>query len=203
MYKVKIRQEKTSRILLSSQRDKLSRGLDADRGIGNIVHRYLASQRRMVFLLTTERVFQGCSGLFLNGSLPRHARCATLGIYNKRAFMCRAMIPAGYLLFCSLRFRASGGQVEIAVGGWSNADVIASNNFLHRLEVKEWRLDEALNPAFAHAWRTGHDQEPLAGTWCLCAHRGRQEDYGSHLHEPRAPNVSADCSPGQSAGERQ
>jgi hypothetical protein len=92
------------------------RGLDADRGIGDIVHRYLASRRRMVFLLTTESVFQGCSGLFLNGSLPRHARCATRGIYNKRAFMCRAMIPAGYLLFCSLRFRASGGQVEMAVG---------------------------------------------------------------------------------------
>jgi hypothetical protein len=55
------------------------RGLDADRGIGDIVHRYLASRRRMVFLLTTESVFQGCSGLFLNGSLPRHARCATHG----------------------------------------------------------------------------------------------------------------------------
>jgi hypothetical protein len=55
------------------------RGLDADRGIGDIVHRYLASRRRMVFLLTTESVFQGCSGLFLHGSLPRHARCATRG----------------------------------------------------------------------------------------------------------------------------
>jgi hypothetical protein len=53
------------------------RGLDADRGIGDIVHRYLASRRGMVFLLTTESVFQGCCGLFLNGSLPRHARCAT------------------------------------------------------------------------------------------------------------------------------
>ena len=93
------------------------RGLDADRGIGDIVQRYLASRRRMVFLLTTESVFQGWSGLFLNGSLPRHARYAPRGIYNKRAFMCRAMIPAGYLLFCSLRFRASGGQVEMAVGG--------------------------------------------------------------------------------------
>jgi hypothetical protein len=129
------------------------RGLDADRGSGDIVQRCLASRRRMGFLLTTESVFQGLRGLFLNGSLPRHARCATRGIYNKRAFICRAMIPAGYLLFCSLRFRASGGQVEMAVGGWSNADVIASNNFLHRLEVKEWRLDEARGSAFAHAWR--------------------------------------------------
>src|SRR5260370_42649248 len=67
--------------------------------------------------------------------------------------MWRAMLPAGYLIFCSLRFRASGGQVEMAVGGWSNADVIASNNFLHRLEVKEWRLDEALNPAVSQAGR--------------------------------------------------
>lgn len=43
------------------------RGLDADRGIGDIVHRYLASRRRVVYLLITESVFQGWSALFLKG----------------------------------------------------------------------------------------------------------------------------------------
>jgi hypothetical protein len=103
--------------------------------------------------------------------------------------MCQAMIPAGYLLFCSLRFRASGGQVEMAVGGWSNADVIASNNFLHRLEVKEWRLDEARGPAFAHAWRVVRSapiQYPLTRPYIeqgqlrrakRCFHQARAADF--------------------------
>jgi hypothetical protein len=65
------------------------RGLDADRGIGDIVHRYLASRLRIVFLLTTESVFQGCSGLFLNGSLPRHARCASRGFFPQRGYQAR------------------------------------------------------------------------------------------------------------------
>jgi hypothetical protein len=56
------------------------RGLDADRGIGDIVHRYLASGRcDGVRGFPPRACAQGCRGLFLNESLPRHARCATRG----------------------------------------------------------------------------------------------------------------------------
>jgi hypothetical protein len=45
-----------------------------DRGSGDSVERCLAFRGRLVILLTTERVLQGGSGLFLGGALPRPTR---------------------------------------------------------------------------------------------------------------------------------
>jgi hypothetical protein len=103
------------------------RGLDADRGIGDIVHRYLAFRRRMVFLLTTESMFQGCSGLFLNGSLPRHACCATRG--HKRD-KCDNGNKCDKLRFSSIRlFNKSEAMVPGRVGAgavWRRVGTLAS-----------------------------------------------------------------------------